>query len=447
MRALLGSEADELFEALKSPAASGMRVNTLKTAPHALAARSPWPLHPVPWCPSGFRLDREDRPGLHPYHRAGLYYLQDPSAMAPAEALAPHPSERILDLAAAPGGKATHLAALLGDRGLLVANDVHPGRGRELARNLERWGARSRAQTSAPPNVLAARWGGIFDGVLLDAPCSGEGMFRKTPEAVAGWSEASVLGCARRQGGLLEDAVRLLRPGGRLVYSTCTFAPEENEQVVADLLDRHPNLELEPLELPGSEPGRPDWTRGRHPLERTARLWPHKTEGDGHFVALLRNVGEPGDEVAVATTDALPTAPAAATALWSAFVSGTLRRDPFPGWKLTLRNDALRAVPEGVPDLTGIRVLDVGIRVGRIRKGRLEPGHALALCLRPDEIGARFELSPDDPRLALYLAGHPLDDPGEDGWLLVTVSGHPLGWGRRARGIVKNWYPKGLRTA
>ncbi len=223
----------------------GLRVNTLKIAPDAFRQLSPFDLAPVPWCAAGFTVAGDDaEPGKHPYHAAGLYYLQDPSAMAVAELLDPQPGERVLDLAAAPGGKATHIAALMGGEGLLVANEIHPRRAWELAGNLERWGARNVAVTNETPERLAERFEGFFDRVLLDAPCSGEGMMRKSEAARVEWAPELVRGCALRQSAILEQAARLVRPEGRLAYATCTFNPEENEGTIARFLAAHPEFDL-----------------------------------------------------------------------------------------------------------------------------------------------------------------------------------------------------------
>jgi 16S rRNA C967 or C1407 C5-methylase (RsmB/RsmF family)/NOL1/NOP2/fmu family ribosome biogenesis protein len=473
MRELLGTEADLLEASLALAPQVGLRANTLKLSPSEFQALSPWPMSKVPWCPAGFVLDAGEatavvRPGLHPFHAAGLYYLQDPSAMAVAEVLAPRTGERILDLAAAPGGKSTHLASLYGDGGLLVANDVHGGRARELSRNLERWGTRRTVVTNSSALELAERWPERFDAVLLDAPCSGEGMFRKTPDALDQWSESLVAECAARQGALLPLAARLVRPGGRLVYSTCTLGPAENEQVVAAFLAGDPRWSLEEPDLPGVDRGRPDWVHGPRggELAGAVRLWPHRSVGEGHFIALLRR--EPAEPSREATPEEAPEqAPEAAerrtrrstkgrrgaanvsehtrAALWREFVAGELRSDPFPGLELRPRPDGLYALPPSAPALDGLRVLRPGIWLGNEVRGRFVPSHALALALRAEEAARTLELPPDDPLLASYLRGAEIESAGDDGWVLLTVAGAPVGWGRRARGIVKNHYPKGLR--
>ncbi len=244
METLLGSEYPLFLDSHSAPPHAGLRVNTLKITFQDFESLAPFALRPVPWCPTGFLVLPGQQPGRHPYQQAGLYYLQEPSAMAVAEALAPRPGERVLDLAAAPGGKATHLAALMRNEGVLVANEVHPARAWDLAENLERCGVRVATVTNESPERLTTRFRGYFDRVLLDAPCSGEGMMRKSETARRQWSEELVQGCAARQEKLLPLAAQALRPGGSLVYSTCAFSPEENERVIASFLRAHREFEL-----------------------------------------------------------------------------------------------------------------------------------------------------------------------------------------------------------
>ncbi len=449
MARLLGAEYPAFRAVYDHPAQSGLRVNTLKVTPEQFTAISPFALEPTGLAPEAFLISDEDRPGVHPYHAAGLYYLQDPSAMAVVPLLDPQPGERILDLAAAPGGKATHIAARLAGRGLLVANEVHPKRAWDLAGNLERWGVRNAMILNEEPERLAERLPGYFDRVLLDAPCSGEGLFRKTPAARAEWSGALVEGCARRQDALLAQAHRLVRPGGILVYSTCTFAPEEDEAVIARFLADHPDYELvATADLPGLTPGRPEWapdTQG-NALCNAKRLWPHIGPGEGHFIAVLRNSGGPetkfvdGRHRAHAPADAAH----AATAYYREFCDAHLTGAPGAD-RLKLEGAYLYALPEGAPPLDGLRVIHPGWWLGVVKTGRFEPSHALALGLTPAEARQSRDLTPDDPRLAAYLRGEGFRDPGAPGWTLVTVGGYPVGWGKRVNDMLKSHLPKGLR--
>lgn len=438
-------EGEALLAALRGPAYTGLRVNTLKIAVDAFRTRVPWPLEPVPWCSEGFILKDEVRPGKHPYHAAGLFYIQEPSAMAPAAFLDPQPGEWVLDLAAAPGGKTTHLAARMQNRGLLLANDVQPQRVRELTHNLDRWGATNVVVTQALPGRLARTLGPVFDRVLVDAPCSGEGMFRKDPEARHMWSPGLVERCARIQSGILKAAAHLVRPGGFLLYSTCTFSPEENEGVLARFLEEHPNFTVHPLpRLPGLDRGHPEWLRppGPDALKHAVRFWPHRVPGEGHFVALLRRTD--GPEVRVRPAAVKP-APPRVVALYRAFVGETLHCDPAEGRRLALYGAHLYALPEALPDLQGIPVVRWGWWLGTVKKHRFEPAHALALALRGEDAQQALHLDPEDPRLRRFFAGESWDEPGPEGWVLVTVEGFPVGWAWRRQGILKPRPPGWLR--
>jgi NOL1/NOP2/sun family putative RNA methylase len=467
MQNLLGAEANALFEALQREAVTGLRVNTLKLNPDEF--RTLWvsgvgfqvpgkdtsltpetyDLKPVPWCPSGLVIPNDLKAGKHPYHAAGLYYLQEPSAMAVAEALDPQPNELIVDLAAAPGGKTTHISALTQNKSIVVTNEVNTGRTKALVENLGRTGATRSVITNEEVSRLVKHWGSVFDRVLLDAPCSGEGMFRKSREALEMWSETNVLGCAKRQTGLINEAAKLVKVGGYLVYSTCTFAPEENEYVIARFLKQHPEFELCTLTVPGTTRGRTDWLP--HDLQnttmtKTARLFPHQVLGEGHFVAKLQKTS---GEVADLKTATFHGVSNEVEKKWTQFCRATFAKQPFTDMQLTLFGEKLFAVPGGVPLLRGLKALRTGVWLGTFQgtgqKTRFEPSHTLALAVTRAEAGGRLELALDDARLHRYLQGHELEDPGEDGWLLITLSGFPLGWGRRSKDIVKNAYPKGLR--
>lgn len=451
MRALLGSEADALVASLTAPPLTGLRVNSLKLTAAEFGARAPWRLEGVPWCADGFIVDGAAAPGRHPYHAAGLYYLQEPAALAVAEALAPQPGELVLDLAAAPGGKTTHLAALAGDGALVVANEVERGRVGALLSNLERCGVWRSVVVNDEPRRLAERWAGLFDRVLLDAPCSGEGMFRKSEAALSHWSGDNVRGCAARQGQIIASAAALVRPGGRLAYSTCTFAPEENEQVIAAFLAAHPDFELRHVALPGVSRGRPDWATEAPPgvdLADAARIWPHRARGEGHFIALLQRTDGPPARPPRAN---VRPADRRVVALWRDFAAAAFGLDPAAKRVIVAEGERLYAVPEMALNTEGVRVARAGVWLGTLSGARFEPSHSLALVAHRDAVagasalGRVLDLAEGDPRLDRYLQGHPLDAPGAAGWTLVAVDGFALGWGRRSGDTVKNAYPKGLR--
>ena len=454
MQSLLGDDFPAFLESYQSPAVSGLRLNTLKLSVEAWQSLSPYPLTPVPWCPSGFVIDQAGAPldtgvpppGKHPFHAAGLYYLQDPSAMAAAELLAPLPGERVLDLAAAPGGKTTHLAVLMQNQGLLVANEIHPQRAWDLAENLERCGVRNAAILNETPARLAEHFGAFFDRVLLDAPCSGEGMLRKSQAARQEWKPGLIQACALRQGDILASAARLVRPGGWLAYTTCTFSPQENEAVLDSFLTAHPEFSLQDIPLfAGFERARPDWLSpaANHPLERAVRLWPHRLAGEGHFIAVLRK-----DSALSAPRPKRSTAhPPGREALnlLHAFWQQTMTTPP-PG-QLYQTGSYLYSLPSGLPDLQGTRQIHPGWWLGTLKTGRFEPAHALALGIESHHAQRTLSLRRDDPQLLDYLQGSSLPDPGEPGWLLITVEGYPVGWGKRSNAVIKNFYPRGLRRA
>lgn len=451
MQRLLGGEYADFLASYERPAPCGLRVNTLKIAPERFCALAPFGLEPVPWSPEGYTItpaqSAGEAPGRHPYHAAGLYYLQEPCAMAAAEVLDPQPGERVLDLAAAPGGKATHLAARMQNRGLLIANEIHPRRVWDLAENLERCGARNAAITNEVPERLAARLEGFFDRVLVDAPCSGEGLFRKNPPARSQWKPEQVEGCAARQTAILEAAARLTRPGGRLVYATCTFSPQENEAVIARFLKIHPEFELlEPPRRPGFGEGRPDWVPGGAPdlLRRAIRIWPHRSEGEGHFLALLRReeANSPG---AVKARNPYPPS-RQALRLFRDFCRATLQAG-LDELLLAQLGSYLYRLPEPFPAMESLRLIHPGWWLGVLKKDRLEPAHALALGLESEAALRRVDLAMSDPApVYAYLRGENLAWKEEGvGWALVTVDGFPLGWGKVAAGRVKNDYPRGLR--
>ncbi len=448
MQAFLEAEEFAAFQAaLRGRPVTGLRVNTLKISPEDLQRRTGWRMEPVPWCPEGFVLQEEGvRPGKHPYHAAGLYYLQDPSAMAPAALLDPQPGEWVLDLAAAPGGKTTHLAARMGNRGLLVANDVQPRRLRELTHNLDRWGATHVVVTQAMPGRLARFFGPVFHRVLVDAPCSGEGMFRKDPKARGTWSPKLVQRCAQMQRGILKAAAHLVRVGGWLLYSTCTFAPEENEGVLARFLEAHPDFEVHPLPRhPGFAPGRPDWLQppGPETLRSAVRLWPHRVAGEGHFLALLHR--RRGPEPPLLPVPRRERLPHDALRLYRAFVAETLHEHPVPEERLALFGVHLYAVPEDAPSFKGLPVQRWGWWLGTVKKGRFEPAHSLALALRQDAFRHVLSYPRDHPHLRTFFAGGTWEAPGPDGWVVVAVEEFPLGWARRSGGRVKSRAPRWLR--
>ena len=419
MQGQLKEEYPAYLESLERPRAVALRINPLK----GFDGKLPFQLESVPWEPRGFYYDIQERPGLHPYHEAGVYYLQEASAMAPVALLDPQKGERICDLCAAPGGKSTQIAGRMAGEGFLLCNEINPKRAKILSRNIERMGVRNALVTNEHPQTLANKYPAFFDRVLIDAPCSGEGMFRKEEAAVTDWSLETVEMCARRQAEILDSGAMLVRPGGRLVYSTCTFAPQENEEAVAAFLQRHPEFVPEQVDAPWFTPGE----------NGTFRLWPHKLKGEGHFAAVLRKIaGEDGD-VAFHKEDKIPKE-------WLQFAKEL--EIALPAGKALLFGQSLYWCPEELPDLRGVKVMRPGLELGEVKKDRFEPAHALALWLK----NARNvqNISSQDPEIARYMNGQTVPSPVR-GWCLVQVDGCSIGWGKGDGNVLKNHYPKGLR--
>jgi NOL1/NOP2/sun family putative RNA methylase len=433
MQNLLGPEYGDFLAAYERPRNVGLRLNALKTdAPPNLSRFAP---EPVAWAENGYRCCAPDaRPGKSAWHEAGLYYLQEPSAMAPAGLLDAKPGERVLDLCAAPGGKSGQLAAAMKGEGLLVCSEINEARAKILSGNLERLGVANALVLNERPQRLERCFAGWFDKILVDAPCSGEGMFRKEEAAVADWSEETVSMCAGRQREILASAAKLLKPGGRLVYSTCTFSPEEDEGAVSGFLREHPEFTVESVAAPWFSPGRPDWIQNPAPgLERTFRLWPHRLSGEGHFAAVLRKTDGAAGNVA-------PQAPAVPPKELDEFCREA--GAALPEGKYVLFGSRVYLAPEGLPALAGLRVLRAGLELGEARKGRFEPAHAWAMWLKTAARTENFAESSGEIRR--YLAGETL--PGTvPGWTLVTVDGASLGWAKCSGGVLKNHYPKALR--
>ncbi len=462
MQRLLGEEYPQLTQALARPQARGLRVNPQKTEPEAFAASGVFSLTPVPWAREGFFYPEDEKPGRHPYYEAGVYYIQEPSAMAVGALADAQPGESILDLCAAPGGKTTHLAGRMRGEGLLVANEINAARASTLAQSVERMGITNCIVLNETPERLAARFPEMFDKVIVDAPCSGEGMFRKDGNpAQDEWTPELPAFCAARQAGILDSAAAMLRGGGLLIYSTCTFAPEEDEGTLSRFLERHPAFEMVRVrgagdapqgadELTRAEcfdafaPARPDWAEDGNPAVSAAfRLWPHRLRGEGHFAAVLRKT-EGGARDGARLADRAGKAEREQRQTAAQMVREHVRQ--LPEGTLLLRRDRLSLLPEAcMLDVSGLRVKSAGLALGTLRKNRFEPSHALAHALPAADFCRVCNLKADSEILARYLRGETFPWDGEKGWTAVAADGYVLGWGKCAGGIMKNHYPKGLR--
>ncbi len=446
MAALLGNEFPAFAQSYTESGHTGLRLNTLKITPERFRQLAPFQINPLgEWDAAAFQLTSNETvtPGKHPYHWAGLYYLQEPSAMVVGALARPQPGEWVLDIAAAPGGKSTHLAALMQDTGLLVSNDVDRGRAHILAENLARWGTQNSLITNDTPEKLAQTWSDLFDRVLVDAPCSGEGMFRR--QGGFAWSENMVQACARRQKSLITTAARCVRPGGFLVYATCTFAPEEDEQVIAHFLHQRPDFVLmEPPHYPGFAPGHPEWADNTSALHHATRLWPHQFPGEGHFVALLQrsgaSIGFPGHAPKPKSKTALYKQTNQIPQEWRAFAAEHLH-EAFPAHRFHLAGNRLYLLPEQPVATEAIRLVRYGLLLGEVGKGYFKPAPTLALTLSTKATPTYLDYPAAAAEIRAYLAGQEFAATGPDGWVLVAVDGFGLGWGKRVRGRVKNHSP------
>ncbi|MBR3974094.1 MAG: RsmB/NOP family class I SAM-dependent RNA methyltransferase [Oscillospiraceae bacterium] len=419
MKGQLGEEFDAFLASLERPRAVALRFNPLKGE----APELPFVGNPVPWEPEGYYYDPDSRPGLHVYHEAGVYYLQEASAMSPVALLDPQPGERVCDLCSAPGGKTTQIAGRMMGEGFLLCNEWSPKRAKILSRNIERMAVANALVTNEDTARLAERFPEQFDKVLIDAPCSGEGMFRKEEAAVTDWSQETVEMCARRQAEILHNGAQLVRPGGRLVYSTCTFAPEEDEEAVAAFLAAHPDFEPEIIDTPWFSPVE----NGGH------RMWPHKLLGEGHFAAVLRKKGDADCDFTPAQGEKLPKE-------WLSFAKELGITLP-PG-KAVRFGQSLYWAPEDMPDIAKLKVLRPGLELGTVKKDRFEPAHALALWLKT--CANTQDFAPDSAEMAKYIHGD-VAPSEKKGWCLVTAGGYSIGWGKGDGKVLKNHYPKGLR--
>lgn len=453
MRAQLGEEEFAAYEAsLAENVKSAVRINTLKLSPEEFKEISSFTLEPVPWIKNGFYYDESDVPSKHPYYYAGLYYLQEPSAMTPANLLPIEPGDKVLDLCAAPGGKSTELAAKLNGTGLLITNDISNSRAKALLKNIELFGAANAIVMSEPSDRLAERFPQFFDKILVDAPCSGEGMFRKQPAIMKNWEQYGTEYYNNLQKEILEKAYKMLRPGGMLLYSTCTFSPMEDEDTVKHFLDRFPDIELidaipegrkAEYETIGFAAGRKDWmAEPVEGIEKTVRLFPHKLKGEGHFLALLKKKDADAVEAVSPFTnfEKLTALPKELTGFLQ-HVSLPIDTD-----RIYKNEDRYYAVPDGAPSLNGLRVLRTGLFLGEMHKERFEPSQALAMALSADTYDNCVCLPVTDRRVVSYLKCESIDIPeGKDGYVLVCVDRFPLGFGKLKKGQFKNRYLPGWR--
>ncbi len=410
----LGDGFEEFLSTYERPPYKAIRVNSLKISKDEFLKISPFELKEVAWEQNGFYVE-EEKVGSHPYHFAGLYYSQEPSAMSAAPLLEVKKGERVLDLCSAPGGKGTKLCEMTGGEGIVVLNEYVPSRAKILSQNVERMGVRNAVVLNETPERLAERFGSYFDKILVDAPCSGEGMFKKNEEeAISNWSEENVMACARRQRDILNSAKLMLKRGGRLLYSTCTFSLEEDEWQIRDFLNENKDFSL----------------------IKEDKIYPHKVKGEGHYIALLQKNGGEERDLKPIKSNILKNE----EQLYRQFEEKLLSVKFDNLYKV---KDAIYSLPQNAFDFKGLNVLRAGVRLCEVVNGRIEPAHSLAACLKREEIKNYVSLSKDE--CVKYLKGETFSYNIKDGWCVVGVENYPLGMGKATKNLVKNHYPKGLR--
>lgn len=473
MQGMLKEGAGDFFSSYGRKECPALRINPLKYDSRTAEVTEIESLAEVEWERNGRYYSEDMAFGKNPLHAAGVYYIQEASAMAPAAFLEARPGDIILDLCAAPGGKSTQIAGTMNGEGLLVSNEIVPKRAKILSENIERLGIKNALVVSSEPDRLAGRFMGYFDKILVDAPCSGEGMFRKHNEAAGEWSADNVRLCADRQGDILESAYRMLKYGGKLVYSTCTFAPLEDEVTVYRFLKAHPDMRLCDISEKKTEsshckiaiacPDDIDEKDFRQFLEKSVngiwRLWPHEIKGEGHFLAvfekMIRNDSDSREKkikIRGCTKERSGRSGLTKTMLNTLYdtMGAILSDDALMEIKekekrFCLIGDGLYLLPEIMPPIDGLKVMRAGLKLGDFLKNRFEVSHALALALSVKDVRRFRELNDEESRS--YLKGMTLSgaDSLSNGWVLVCHRGYSLGWGKCVNGVIKNHYPKGLR--
>lgn len=480
MRKLLGDEYPDYEHSLRQESHAALRINTSKISRERWKEICPFQVTEVPWTDKGFYYNPAiDHPAKHPYYFAGLYYIQEPSAMIPASILPVEPGDRVLDLCAAPGGKATELAAKLSGEGILVANDISVSRTMALAKNLQMAGASTAVVTAETPEHLAEYFPEYFDRILIDAPCSGEGMFRREPGMVRDWLERGPDYYAEIQRQILTSAYGMLKPGGSLVYSTCTFSVTEDEGMIQWFLKEFPDMQICQVERKaGFSEGRPDMLEDSayaEQLKNCIRIFPHRADGEGHFVVLLQKAQAASEEAEMENGDgrrretqgwhqnAIPAKKVSrkkynkttgkdsrkqivSTVDWKEEATGWIQKLKLPNGTLVCRKQTVMLAPEGTEMLQGLRIVQNGLILGECRN-RLEPSPQLALALTQEAETERIVLSTGDIRVTKYLKGETIEaETDYKGYVLVCVDGYPLGWAKSSgNGILKNKYYAGWR--
>ena len=464
MKELLGDEYEEFLQCYQRPYFGGIRVNTLKISPKEFEHLSPFSISKIPWVYNGYYYETNEQPSRHPYYYAGLYYIQEPSAMTPASLLPVEPGDKVLDLCAAPGGKSTELGARLKGEGILVSNDISNSRAKALLKNIELFGISNALVLSENPKKLAEYFPESFDKILVDAPCSGEGMFRKSPSIMKNWEQYGVEYYNKLQKDIILFAVDMLKPGGMMLYSTCTFSPEENEGTIAYLLQRRPDMHVVDalpndderkrlgISYEGFDRGKPEWIDGPEEIKKCIRLWPHKIDGEGHFIALLRkdatdNKIQKESYNNIYKVRAVNSLSDEAKEFLSAITPLNNIDELYRQGRILIQNNRVYLVPSHYEERKGLRTLRQGLLLGEMKKNRFLPSQALACALKSSDYVNVINLSSHDNEAISYLKCETLsvETDNANGWQLITVDGYPLGWGKLNNNTLKNMYLPGWR--
>lgn len=469
MKRLLGDEYEEYEKSLQQPMYSCLRVNTLKISVEDFLAISPFELTPVPWTENGFYYDASvDTPSKHPFYYAGLYYLQEPSASLPAATLNIEEGDKVLDICAAPGGKSTELACKLRGTGILVSNDISASRIKALQKNIELFGITNAVIMCERPDKLSEVFTGYFDKILVDAPCSGEGMFRKSSSMITAWEQNGNMMFVDIQKSILKEVVKMLKPGGTILYSTCTFDPREDEEQVMYLMRLDPSLRIVPIRnYEGFVPGNPDWTDSPEKdesLTGTMHLFPHKVKGEGHYVSMLESESVGDNNSIAGRYNYKPYSKGKGIPEIDEFLSHISNEaECSDRTRLEFKNNKLYLVPVDSPELSGMRIMRRGVYLGELKTKRFEPSQSFAMILKKSDFDNVLNFRADSILVNKYLHGESIylgdydlkemiieDDKSDteeisDGWILVCVEGYPLGFGKMIKGTLKNKYLPGWR--
>ncbi|MBR4163251.1 MAG: RsmB/NOP family class I SAM-dependent RNA methyltransferase [Solobacterium sp.] len=432
MKDLLQNEYDDYLKAMQEPPLSSLRINTSKISVEEFLKISPFTLSPVPWCSNGFYYGENERPGTHPYYYAGLYYIQEASAMAPASLLPVEKGDIILDACAAPGGKSTAIAAKMDETNLLISNDISSSRQNATLKNMERFGVTNAYIISDDLKKMAKKYRNYFDRILVDAPCSGEGMFRKDPSLIQSWIEKGSEAYVSVQREIALSCLSMLKEGGTMVYSTCTFSIKEDEEIIQYLMEKDPSLQLTDMHQEWFDQGK---LTG---MENCMRLFPHKIQGEGHFVAVLQKGLKSNADTSPPRNKSFHHPD------FDAFMHHVSK--PLDHGYFNCIQDKIYWLPDIPFDASNIRVLRSGLCMGTLKKDRFEPSQHLAFALKDTEFDNVLHLDIEDIRVEKYLRGETISYEGnEKEWILVCIDRYPLGFGKIQNHTIKNKLEKGFR--